>query len=183
MENFFYERNTGYTSEDFEEETHDAAEAEHGHGADLPVYLFEQADATLYGLEAQLAWQLSPAVNLTLWGDSIRGKLDDGGKLPRIPPKRLGSQLRYQNNGWEAEIDISHYFKQNQLAELETSTEAYTLVDAELAYTFTDRRGELTAYLKGSNLTDEEARVHSSFLKDRAPLPGRGFSIGLRGRF
>ena len=30
------------------------------------------------------------------------------------------------------------------------------------------------------NLTDREARVHTSFLKDVAPLPGRGFSFGIR---
>ena len=58
VDNFYYERNTGLSSEDFEheevEEDHD-----HDHGSDLPVYLFEQADATLYGIEAQLAWQVS----------------------------------------------------------------------------------------------------------------------------
>ena len=187
VDNFYYPRNTGYTSEDISghghgegEEEHDGHE--HDHGA-LPVYLFEQADATLYGLEAQLAWQFDTPWTLTLWGDSIRGELDDGGNLPRIPPVRLGSQLRYEYDGWDAEIGVSHYFKQDKVAELETSTDAYTLVDAELAYTFTGNSNDLTVYLKGSNLTDEEARVHSSFLKDQAPLPGRGISIGLRSRF
>jgi iron complex outermembrane receptor protein len=42
---------------------------------------------------------------------------------------------------------------------------------------------ELTLYLKGQNLTDETARVHTSFLKDVAPLPGRSLALGLRGRF
>ncbi len=189
VDNFYFERHTGYTSEDIEghshegEEEHEAHE-EHGHdhGA-LPIYIFEQADATLYGLEAQLAWQFDAPWTITLWGDSIRGKLDDGGNLPRIPPVRIGSQLRYQSNGWEAEFGASHYFEQDNVAQLETSTDAYTLVDAELAYTFTDSRGDLTVYLKGSNLTNEEARVHSSFLKNQAPLPGRGFSMGLRGVF
>ena len=64
---------------------------------------------------------------------------------------------------------------------------AYTLMDAELAYTFAGlgdtRNGDVTVYVKGSNLSDEEARVHSSFLKDLAPLPGRNISIGLRGSF
>lgn len=189
VDNFYYERNTGYTNEDIEGHSHDDEgdhdehdEHEHEHEA-LPVYLFEQADATLYGLEAQLAWQLSAPWSLTLWGDSIRGKLDDGGNLPRIPPVRLGGQLRYQHNGWEAEVDVSHYFEQDEVAELETSTDAYTLVNAEFAYNFSVSHTDLTVYLKGSNLTDEEARVHSSFLKDQAPLPGRGFSVGFRGRF
>ena len=35
-------------------------------------------------------------------------------------------------------------------------------------------------FLDGTNLLDEEARAHTSFLKDVAPLPGRGFAFGVR---
>jgi iron complex outermembrane receptor protein len=35
-------------------------------------------------------------------------------------------------------------------------------------------------YVKGVNLTNEEAREHTSFLKDLAPLPGRGIVVGAR---
>ncbi|MGO2372603.1 MAG: hypothetical protein ACTJIB_18735 [Pseudoalteromonas prydzensis] len=41
----------------------------------------------------------------------------------------------------------------------------------------------MTVYLKADNLTDQEARVHSSYLKDEAPLPGRSVSLGVRARF
>lgn len=184
--NFYYERNTGYTSEDIEGHEHEGEEEHEEHGHDhgaLSVYVSEQADATLYGLEAQLARQFDAPWTLTLWDDSTRGKLDNGGNLPRIPPVRLGGQLHYHSNGWEAELGLPHYFEQDKVAELETRTDAYTLVDAELAYTFTASNSDITVYLKGSNLTDDEARVRSSFLKNQAPLPGRGFSIGLRGMF
>jgi iron complex outermembrane receptor protein len=184
VDNFYYQRNTGFSSDDIE--GHDREEEgeheEHDHGA-LPVYVFEQDDAILYGLEAQLAWQFAEPFTLTLWGDSIRGKLDNGGNLPRIPPVRLGSQLRYQSQGWEAEIGVARYFEQQNNAQRETETDGYTLVDAELAYTVAGNSSDMTIYLKASNLSDEEARVHSSFLKNLAPLPGRGFSIGLRGVF
>lgn len=186
VDNFYYERNTGYTSEDIEADEHEEEEGheheEHEHGI-LPIYLFEQVDASLYGVEAQLAWQFADSFTLILWGDSIRGKLDAGGNLPRIPPARLASTLRYQRHGWEAEIGVVRYFEQQSNAELETVTDAYTLVDMELAYNFMVNTNDLTVYLSASNLTDEEARVHSSFLKNQAPLPGRGFSVGLRGRF
>ena len=119
--------------------------------------------------------------------DTTRGKLKEGGNLPRIPPARLGGELRYALNGWNAAFGMSRYFEQDRVAELETTTGAYTLMDAELAYTFAGlgdtRNGDVTVYVKGSNLSDEEARVHSSFLKDLAPLPGRNISIGLRGSF
>ena len=38
-------------------------------------------------------------------------------------------------------------------------------------------------YIKGTNLTNEEARVHNSFLKDIAPLAGRGAILGVRMTF
>ena len=38
-------------------------------------------------------------------------------------------------------------------------------------------------YLKGVNLTNAEAREHTSFLKDRAPLSGRGFVAGIKMTF
>jgi iron complex outermembrane receptor protein len=41
----------------------------------------------------------------------------------------------------------------------------------------------LSLYLKGLNLTDEEARVHSSFIKDLAPLAGQSVLVGVRGYF
>jgi iron complex outermembrane receptor protein len=185
IEDYYYERNTGLGSEDFLEHDHEE-EGDHDHGHDhgaLPVYVFEQADATFYGLEARFAWQFAAPFTLNLWGDSVRGELDDGGDLPRMPPVRLGSELLYQNNGWEADLSVSHYFEQDHVAELETTTDAYTLVDAEVAYTFNGSLGGVTIYLQGTNLTDEEARVHTSFLKDQAPLPGRGFRFGLRGTF
>ncbi|WP_444894021.1 TonB-dependent receptor [Microbulbifer sp. TRSA001] len=182
VDNFYYERNTGYTSEDIEEHDHDEEEESHDHG-ELPVYVFDQADSTLYGLEAEFAWQISKPLTLTLWGDTVRGKLDDGGNLPRTPPARLGGMLSYSSNGWDAGIEITHAFEQNKVSELETSTAAYTLLNTELAYTFQGSQHDLTVYLKANNLTDELAYVHSSFLKELAPLPGRNFSVGLRGMF
>ena len=37
--------------------------------------------------------------------------------------------------------------------------------------------------LRGRNLTDEEARSHTSFLKNVAPLPGRNVTLSLRFQF
>ena len=43
-------------------------------------------------------------------------------------------------------------------------------------------QGPTTAdfYVKGMNLTNEDAREHTSVLKDRVPLPGRGIVAGLK---
>jgi iron complex outermembrane receptor protein len=41
----------------------------------------------------------------------------------------------------------------------------------------------LSVFAKAENMTDTEARVHTSFIKDVAPRPGRNFSLGIRGSF
>jgi iron complex outermembrane receptor protein len=41
----------------------------------------------------------------------------------------------------------------------------------------------MVAFLKVNNITDEEARVHTSFLKNVSPLPARGVTVGIRGSF
>ncbi len=42
---------------------------------------------------------------------------------------------------------------------------------------------ELELFVNASNLGDEEARKHTSFVKDIAPLPGRNYALGVRSRF
>lgn len=182
IDNFYYERYTGFSSASLHAEDDAAADDAHAH-TDLPIYLFTQANATFYGLEARWSWQASPTLKLDLWGDSVRGKLDAGGNLPRIPPKRLGAQLNYASGAWNADLTLNHYLDQNTVAALETATPGYTLVDAQVAYTLPFENGDYSVYFKVNNLTDSDARVHSSFMKDRAPLPAQGFSLGVRGTF
>ena len=38
-------------------------------------------------------------------------------------------------------------------------------------------------YINVDNLTDELGFVHTSFIKDKAPLPGRNIRLGVRGYF
>ena len=78
---------------------------------------------------------------------------------------------------------ITRYQEQDRIAQQETTTDGYTLVDASISYDLSVLNQDLSLYLKGTNLTDTEARVHSSFLKNIAPRPGRSFAVGIRGYF
>lgn len=182
IENFYYERYTGFSSANLHAGEDPLTVDGHAH-LDLPIYVFDQADATFYGLEARWSWQMNNRVSLDFWGDSVRGKLTSGGNLPRIPPKRIGTALNYSHNQWQGDITVNHYFDQNTVAALETSTQGYTMVDAQVAYTLANMPGDVALYLNVSNLANVDARVHASFMKDRAPLPARGFSLGIRGTF
>ncbi|WP_290613634.1 TonB-dependent receptor [Arsukibacterium sp. UBA3155] len=192
INNYYYQQNTGLFAEEHHEEEHAEQPGmpaepvdEHGeqHTDEMPVYLFTAADVILHGLEAQYIWQVNDPFKLTLQGDYVRARLQNGGDLPRTPPLRLAAEIAYEQDAISADIRATRYFKQDRVAELEQPTDGHTLLDASVSYRVDVGMQELTLYLKGQNLTDEQARVHSSFLKDKAPLPGRSLALGVRGRF
>ncbi|MBA3485747.1 MAG: TonB-dependent receptor [Lysobacter sp.] len=104
-----------------------------------------------------------------------------GANLPRIAPSRVGGELRWERGAWRASAGAVRYAEQDDVADFERATPGYTLVDAHLAWHH-DRPGGTAweVFLDGSNLLDKEARVHTSFLKDLAPLPGRNVAFGVR---
>lgn len=181
IDNYYYQQNTGLFAEDGHEDHADEGGDEHE--GELPVYLFTAADVILHGLEAQYVWQMNDPFKLTLQGDYIRARLQGGGDLPRTPPLRMAAELAYEHDAISADLRATRYFKQDKVAEMEQATAGYTLVDASVSYRLNVGMQELTVYLKGQNLTDQDVRVHTSFLKDLAPLPGRSLAVGVRGRF
>jgi len=82
-----------------------------------------------------------------------------------------------------ASLGAVRYSKQDDLAQNEEPSDGYTLVDAHLAYRWDRTASSWEVFLDGSNLTDEEARPHTSLLRDYAPLPGRGVAFGIRAYF
>lgn len=183
IDNYYYQKNTGLFAESGHSHDHADSDGGHDHSDELPVYLFTAADATLHGLEGQFNWQINDPFKLTLQADYIRARLKHGGDLPRTPPLRTSAELAYEQAALSADIRATRYFKQDKTAELEQATAGYTLLDVSVSYRFDVGSQQITAYLKGQNLTDEAARVHTSFLKDLTPLPGRSVAFGLRGSF
>jgi iron complex outermembrane receptor protein len=151
---------------------------------ELDQVLFRQRDATFTGAELQAQLDVAP-IWRGFWGfdaqyDFVRARFADaaGGNVPRIPPHRLGAGVYYRDADWFARIGVLHAFDQDRIGENETPTAGYTLLSADLAYTFTlSGQGalvpEMTVGLKGENLLDDDVRNHVSFLKDEVLLPGR----------
>ena len=186
VDNYYYQTSTGLfaeSSHDHEHEHEESSVEEDEHTDELPVYLFQTDDVILHGFEAQIAWQASDTFKATLFSDYVRARLKDGGDLPRTPPLRFGSQFSYEAARLSAHLDITRYQEQDRVSSDETTTGGYTLVDASVSYDLPVTNQDIAVFLKGSNLTDTEARVHTSFLKDIAPRPGRSISVGVRGSF
>lgn len=183
IDDYYYEQATGLSAGDGHDHSgHDhGGEAEEAHT--LPLYTFTAQDVSLYGFEAQLVWQLSDEFTWRVQGDVLRARLDEGGELPRTPPARIATEISYQGESISADLFVSHYFEQTHTAELETSTDSYVMVDANVNYHLSLGQHDLAVYLKAINLTDEYAQVHTSFLKDLTPLAGRSVALGLRGSF
>jgi iron complex outermembrane receptor protein len=146
-----------------------------------------QDDAKFYGIEMESDLSLfnddRGDLHLRVWTDYVRGKIDSGDDLPRITPWRVGAGLDYVRGPWSANLDYMRVNRQDSTARLETATPGYDSLDAYAGYTFEYSGAELTVFLRGTNLFDEEMRRHTSFLKDQAPLPGRSALLGLRGTF
>ncbi|HEV8694868.1 MAG TPA: TonB-dependent receptor, partial [Lysobacter sp.] len=151
---------------------------------DLPIRQWSQADATFRGFEGEGIFHVFDNANgrldARIYGDTVRATLDEGGNLPRIAPSRLGAELRWNGEKWRASVGSVRYAKQDEVAAGETPTDGYTLVDAHVAYHFDYGSTGWEMFLDGTNLTDQEARVHTSFLKDTVVLPGRGVTFGVR---
>ena len=121
-------------------------------------------------------------MHMRLFSDYVHGEeARSGAYLPRLPPLRYGVGVHYIIDALEFSISATAYDEQNKTATNELPTDSYTLFDAEVAYDMSDRG--LYLFLKGTNLGDEDARQHSSPLKDTVPLPGRSLHAGLRFEF
>lgn len=175
-----------------------------------PARVWNQSDARFTGGEVDVRWTFlendTGRWSARAFGDVVRGKLSGSGtrevafaiphgdhahnytadialdgNLPRIAPSRLGAELAWAGSQWRAGVGAIRYAKQDDVAAFEEETAGYTLVNANLAWHLDTAGGNaLELFVDGTNLLDEEARPHTSFLKEVAPLPGRGVAAGIR---
>lgn len=152
----------------------------------FPVYQYVQRTAEFYGAELDVRWILrngEQRTQLRLTSDFVRATDTQSNlPLPRIPPRRIALRLEEQRERLSWGVEIRHAFAQKRnLPHLEAPTPDHTLLNADIEYRFTPRHGRsLNLYMRANNLLNEEARLHTSFLKEVTPLPGRSLSVGMR---
>lgn len=153
----------------------------------FPILLWAQEDATLKGVEFETDWHLIKSdlgdLDLRLWGDTVDAELDGGGNLPRIAPARLGGGVHFNASNWRVGLDVIRTFEQDDVAVNEEETDGYTFVNLNASYLIQTERLDIELFARGRNITDEQARNHTSLLKELAPLPGRNWSTGIRLHF
>ncbi|MEX2496034.1 MAG: TonB-dependent receptor [Woeseia sp.] len=149
----------------------------------LAVFDYAQRDARFYGYEAETRIELLDTagghMHARLFSDYVLGEEKaSGAYAPRLPPLRYGAGLHYVAERLSLGVDTTFHARQNKTAPNELPTDSYALVGADLSYALEEQG--LFLFIRGTNLTDEDARQHSSPLKDSVPLPGRSFHVGLR---
>jgi iron complex outermembrane recepter protein len=147
-----------------------------------PVYQYSQNDATLSGFEGRVEGPIGTFgdwdLDAEFTGEYVQGELDDGSNLPRLPPLTLSAGLTASTERQSVYLGTEWADVQNDTAAEEFKTQSYVLFNARYSVEPFQDRG-LRLILEGRNLTDEEARLHTSFLKDQLPLPGRNFRAAL----
>lgn len=147
---------------------------------------YTAADAKFTGIDGEVRHQFAPDVGVSVFGDYVRAKLKGGlGNLPRIPAGRLGARADGKWGPLSADIEYYHVFDQNKVASLfETRTPGYDMLNATLAYKIElGPKANAELFVRGTNLTNELAWNHASFIKNASPLRGRNFLFGVRAGF
>ncbi len=150
-------------------------------GGGIREIQYSQVDAVLTGAEGEVSYQFTEATRVGLFGDHVRGRLRDGGDLPRIPADRLGVRLDQRlAPQLDGQLEFYRVQRQDRTAAFEGDTGGYNMLGASLIYGGHLESTDYQFYLKGSNLLDVRGRNHSSFIKDEVVLPGRNLTVGVR---
>lgn len=157
-------------------------------GDGMDIYDFRSIHARIYGAELEYRQELANSVfggKLEVEGkmDFVRGvNLSQSVNLPRISPIREMLALEHRANSLRSRLELQYTHLQTLSAPGETHTPGYFMMNLGFDRPFNTSFGVLQATLRLNNVLDTEARNHVSFLKDRAPLPGRNLILSLTAR-
>ena len=190
VDNYIYLQDEMDDDHDHEEEHDEDHEEDHEEGHDehdhegLLMASYVQNDATFSGYEIELGRRFALAggeLEVRLQRDEVNADFSGGGDVPRITPARNVLAFDYSRGMTNALLEIQDTERQSAVADFETATDGFTLVNARLSHSVElGERAVLVISAYGRNLTDEVARNHTSFVKNDVPLAGR--NIGIRAR-
>ncbi|MFM1977017.1 MAG: hypothetical protein RL145_1863, partial [Pseudomonadota bacterium] len=150
----------------------------------LPVFLVSQKDATLTGAELHVTWALGEFGGWSVVGDggvdTVRGTYDGGGAIARMPPAMVTLGLEAKSQQMRLRAEVQSIAEQSRTAAFETKTEGSTALNALWSWRPVESKDQIELTFEGRNLTNEDIREHTSFLKDYLPKPGRSIRVSLK---
>ena len=150
---------------------------------DFRLVQYAQDKARFYGAEAEAGYQISPIYKLSVFGDYVRGKIDNE-NAPRVPAGRLGTKLNADfGDHWSGSAEYYHVFQQDKIAAYETDSQSYNMLNLGVAYSGNySNVSDYRVFLNANNLLDDQVYQHASFLST-IPQVGRNFSVGVNFSF
>nr|WP_277603255.1 TonB-dependent receptor [Acinetobacter sp. ANC 3882] len=161
----------------------------------LPLKYWTQTDTEITGFEVDLKQKLNTQqfglFTLGAFADFVKNKnlspnqyslFNDGNYLPNMPTSRYGASVEWSKGDWAARLSSIYYDKPKYLGKNvseEVPLPAFNMLDMQISKHIKLKNSDIDVFLNGSNLLNEEARPHNSPLKYIAPLPGRGFQLGI----
>ena len=159
----------------------DETEEEHGDHEGLILANYLQSDSQFYGYEFEFGkvFEIERGnLSLSFARDSISGEFKNGSNIPRMVPSRNIYSISYSAHDLELNINLKDVKEQKDIGAGETKTDGYQMLDVLLKQTFNfNNQSDLSLSIFANNLLDRVARNHTSFVKDKVPLPGRNYGI------
>ena len=178
----FITLNAFYT--DYDDYIFDQAQGTEEDG--LPLFQFVGEDASFRGFEVQGGTKLTELGTFDIGVDALAEFVradTDSGNLPRIPPLSILAGIEAKNDSLSLRAELDYAAEQNKIDTFELPTDSYTLVNLFATWTPAALNENIKISVSALNLFDEDARQHTSFLKDTVPLPGQNFRIALSATF
>lgn len=144
----------------------------------FPVRQFGATDARLAGFEASIT--VAPVSHLVLDARGSYVNAQDTRQhmpLPFIPPLHGSVRGTWQDGKYMGALEVRMAAPQHRLADGETPTNGYTIVNVGAGMRVLSRGLESVITVHCDNAFDTVYRDHTSVIKDFLPQPGRGFRI------
>ena len=179
---FIYQRDTGLVFDRASGLTQPGCAADEV-DACLPVRQWSAADARFHGVEVELSYRLSEALRVGVAGDRVRGRLDGGADVPRIPAARIAATLDWADSRLDAGVRLTWVLRQPHTGDGGPAVDGHLLLAAYAECRLGAGDDGWAVFLRAENLLDREARNAASLLRDIAPEAGRSVEVGVRLRF
>jgi iron complex outermembrane receptor protein len=168
------------SEEEFDERFGEPPSDDHeGHAhEDFPIVEYVDADSVLQGVEAHADVDLTPWLGAEVSLDYVRGDLKrEDQPLPRMPPFRFITGLRYRSGGLQIGGDVTLVAEQDRVFADEPPTDGYHTLKIFGSYSFVVHDIVHTVTARVDNVTNELYRNHLSLIKESVAEPGRGVKV------
>ena len=168
------------------DETEEEHEEHEEHHEDLILSNYLQKDAEMDGYELEFGRNFGfyQGELLVSFGfDSVSAEFTDGTNIPRIAPQRSVYTLAYTEDDLKIRLSYKDVDDQDDIGAGETATKGYEMLDMRVTKIIDTGDGSLNLSVFGTNLLDEVARNHTSFVKNEVPLAGRNYGVKFSYKF